>query len=105
MEQSPTESGTGIGREWGRPRIRVSAIAPGPIRGKGERRTCSRVEEDKVRMAASVPLGRLGKPEEIAAAAAFLMSPEAASISGECLTVDGARWLNHDLFQASSSAK
>ncbi|WP_026960740.1 2,4-dienoyl-CoA reductase [Alicyclobacillus herbarius] len=91
--------------EWGRFGIRVNAIAPGPIAGTGGEAHLFPTEADKLRMAASVPLGRLGTPEEIAAAAVFLLSPEAAYISGECLTVDGARWLNHNLFQASSSAK
>jgi len=36
-----------------------------------------------------VPLGRLGKPEDVAAAVAFLASPEAAYITGQVLGVDG----------------
>lgn len=41
-------------------------------------------------MAAGVPVGRLGRPEEVASAAYFLASPEAGYISGEILAVDGA---------------
>lgn len=37
----------------------------------------------------SVPLGRLGTPEEIAALAAFLLSDEASYINGDCITMDG----------------
>ncbi len=42
----------------------------------------------------SVPLGRLGTPEEIAALAAFLLSDEASYINGDCITMDGGQWLN-----------
>ncbi len=46
----------------------------------------------------SVPLGRLGTPEEIAAVASFLLSDEAAYINGACITVDGGQWLNRRPF-------
>jgi len=42
-------------------------------------------------MQREIPLGRFGKPEEIAAAAAFLASPAAAYITGTNVTVDGGR--------------
>jgi NAD(P)-dependent dehydrogenase (short-subunit alcohol dehydrogenase family) len=87
--------------EWGRYQIRVNAIAPGPIAGTGGETQLFPDEAAKQRLAASVPLGRLGEPEEIAHAAAYLMSPYAGYISGECLTVDGARWLNQDLFHGA----
>jgi 3-oxoacyl-[acyl-carrier protein] reductase len=48
-------------------------------------------EEERARFAKSVPLGRMSFPEDIAAAAVFLASDEAAFISGVCLPVDGAR--------------
>jgi NAD(P)-dependent dehydrogenase (short-subunit alcohol dehydrogenase family) len=46
-------------------------------------------EEAKARMAAGIPLGRLGRPEDIAAAAVFLASDEAAFITGVAFPVDG----------------
>ncbi|KHF29914.1 putative 2,4-dienoyl-CoA reductase [Anoxybacillus sp. BCO1] len=46
----------------------------------------------------SVPLGRFGTPEEIAAVASFLLSDAAAYINGECITVDGGQWLNQHPF-------
>ncbi|PYA66182.1 3-ketoacyl-ACP reductase, partial [Serratia marcescens] len=44
-------------------------------------------------IAASVPLGRLGEPEDIAAAMVFLASPAAAYITGQTLVVDGGALL------------
>jgi 3-oxoacyl-[acyl-carrier protein] reductase len=42
-------------------------------------------------MAARVPLGRIGAPEEVAALVAFLAGPDAAYITGECITIAGGR--------------
>lgn len=70
------------------PRIRVNAIAPSltdtPMAG-------GLLKTDAQREAAvgRHPLGRLGKPEDIAAAAAFLLSEDASWITGEVLHVDG----------------
>jgi 3-oxoacyl-[acyl-carrier protein] reductase len=41
-----------------------------------------------------IPLGRLGKPEDIAAAVAFLASPQAAYITGTTLHVNGGMYMN-----------
>jgi 3-oxoacyl-[acyl-carrier protein] reductase len=63
--------------------IRVNCIAPGPIEGTMiPRQNWSQVAE-------RVPLGRLGRPEEIAAAARFLCSSDAAFITGHILDVNG----------------
>ena len=42
----------------------------------------------------SVPLGRIGTPEEIADLATFMMSNKASYMNGECVTLDGGQWLN-----------
>jgi 3-oxoacyl-[acyl-carrier protein] reductase len=42
-------------------------------------------------MAAKVPVGRIGTPEEIAALVAFLAGPDAGYITGECITIAGGR--------------
>lgn len=81
--------------EWGRKYgFRVNAIAPGPIERTGGADKLWESEEAARRTLASVPLGRLGTPEEIAALAAFLLSDDAAYINGECITMDGGQWLN-----------
>ncbi|MTH53105.1 2,4-dienoyl-CoA reductase [Bacillus mangrovi] len=81
--------------EWGsRYGIRVNAIAPGPIERTGGADKLFQSEEAAARTLNSVPLKRLGTPEEIAGVAAFLMSDEAAYINGECITMDGGQWLN-----------
>ncbi|RAK23177.1 NAD(P)-dependent dehydrogenase (short-subunit alcohol dehydrogenase family) [Anoxybacillus vitaminiphilus] len=81
--------------EWGRKYgFRVNAIAPGPIERTGGAERLWQSEEAAQRTLNSVPLGRLGTPEEIAALASFLLSDEAAYINGECITIDGGQWLN-----------
>lgn len=73
-------------RELGRKGITVNAIAPGFIATEMVAAMPENVIEN---MKAKVPVGRLGKPEEIAAAYAFLASDDAAYINGTVLSVDG----------------
>ncbi|MFZ3589459.1 2,4-dienoyl-CoA reductase [Bacillus sp. DJP31] len=81
--------------EWGRKYgIRVNAIAPGPIERTGGAEKLWESEEAAKRTIQSVPLGRLGTPEEIAGLAAYIFSDEAGYINGECITMDGGQWLN-----------
>lgn len=81
--------------EWGHKYgIRTNAIAPGPIERTGGADKLWESEEAAKRTLASVPLRRLGTPEEIAGLAAYLFSDEAAYINGECITMDGGQWLN-----------
>ncbi len=70
--------------------VRVNAVAPGPTNtGMLDRFTGT--EENKAALASGVPLGRVGKPEEIAAAVLFIGSPSASFITGQILTVDGGK--------------
>jgi len=85
--------------EWGsKYGIRVNAIAPGPIERTGGAERLWESEEAAKRTINSVPLGRLGTPEEIASLASFLLSNDAGYINGECITMDGAQWLNKHPF-------
>ena len=72
--------------------IRVNAISPGPIDTPiMDLQAPTKEGADQVRasFAAAVPFGRLGRPEEIAAAALFLASDEASFVAGVDLPVDG----------------
>lgn len=81
--------------EWGsKYGIRVNCIAPGPIEQTGGVEKLILNEQMHKRVLASIPARRFGKLEEIAGAAAFLFSPEAEFINGECLTVDGGQWMS-----------
>ena len=85
--------------EWGsKYGIRVNAIAPGPIERTGGAEKLFESEKDIERTIDSVPLKRLGKPEEIAGLAYFILSNEAAYINGEVITMDGGQWLNKSPF-------
>lgn len=74
--------------EWARYHIRVNAISPGPVMTPLQRKA---YPNEKLLCARNraVPLGRHGKPEEIASAAVFLASDDAAYLTGEEITVDG----------------
>lgn len=75
--------------EWGAHGIRVNAIAPGPI---ADTEGISRLvpdEKTEKALVASVPLGRYGTKEEIAAVASWLCSDAAAYITGAIVPVDG----------------
>ncbi|MEU1803375.1 SDR family oxidoreductase [Streptomyces sp. NPDC019937] len=73
------------------PGVRVNAIAPAVVKTKFATRL---YEGREAEAAAAYPLGRLGVPEDIGGAAAFLTSEQAAWITGQTLVVDGGVFLN-----------
>ena len=68
------------------PGVRVNAIAPGLVRTDFARTLW---EGREATLAAHIPLGRIGEPDDIATAALFLASPAASWITGQVLVVDG----------------
>lgn len=79
--------------EWGGDGVRVNAVAPWYIR---TRRTSAVLADpdylDDVLL--RTPMARIGEPEEVAAAVAFLCLPAAGYVTGECIAVDGG-FLRH----------
>lgn len=73
--------------EWTPMGIRTNAVVPGWVRTRGE--SAFYDEEHLDTVAAMLPMGRFGSAEDIAAAVAFLSSPQAAYVSGSFLAVDG----------------
>ena len=69
-------------------RIRVNAVSPGAIRTRMSEALLAN-PAGLQRFLASIPLGRIGEPDDIAAAALFLASDESAYITGTELVVDG----------------
>jgi NAD(P)-dependent dehydrogenase (short-subunit alcohol dehydrogenase family) len=84
--------------EWAGHGIRANCICPGPTDTEGAGQALWPTEEDRARVAATVPLGRLATPEEVAVWAAALCSSYAGYITGETLTIDGGHWLEQESY-------
>jgi NAD(P)-dependent dehydrogenase (short-subunit alcohol dehydrogenase family) len=74
--------------------IRVNAICPGTVHtpfveGYLARNFPDTADEVRQQLHARQPIGRMGRPDEIAAAALYLASEEAAFVTGSCLVIDG----------------
>ena len=66
--------------------IRVNAVAPGFIATEMTNKIPEKLREEMVR---SIPLGRMGEPDDVAAVVSFLTSPAAGYITGQVIVVDG----------------
>ena len=71
--------------------VRVNVIAPGVIATPATTEALGGIPGYTEAVAGGVPMNRLGRPEEVAAAAAFLLSDEAGYITAVCLSVDGGK--------------
>jgi 3-oxoacyl-[acyl-carrier protein] reductase len=79
-----------LAREYASRGITVNAIAPGFIETD---MTAGLNEKARAGILEQTPVGRIGKPEEVAAAAVFLASDEAAYVTGQVLRVNGGMYL------------
>ena len=75
-----------LARKWCRYKINVNGIAPGYFSTKMSRYL---IEHRRDALMRSIPMGRLGEPDEIKGVAVFLASPAADYITGQILAVDG----------------
>ncbi|MET0190587.1 MAG: SDR family oxidoreductase [Pseudonocardia sediminis] len=75
-----------LARDLGPRRITVNAIAPGPFPSKMMRATLEAAGDE---IAATSPLGRIGRPSDVAGATIFLSSPAGAYVTGAVIPVDG----------------
>jgi len=78
----------GLTRQFARelaPRVRVNAVAPAAVRTK----FAAALLENEEQLREAYPLARIGEPEDIAGPATFLLSRDAAGITGQCLVIDG----------------
>jgi 3-oxoacyl-[acyl-carrier protein] reductase len=80
-----------LARELGSRNITVNAVAPGFI---DTDMTRALSDEQRQTLSKQIPLNRLGNPDEVAYAVAFLASPQAAYITGETLHVNGGMYMN-----------
>ena len=80
-----------LARELGSRNVTVNCVAPGLIDTD-----MTKVLDDKQReaLASNIPLGRLGLPEEVAAAVGFLASPAAAYVTGTTIHVNGGMYMD-----------
>ncbi len=80
--------------------IRVNAVCPGPIGGTGMTSPVERAAPERYEdLWRGVPLGRAGRPEEVAAVITFLLSEDASYVNGVMLPVDGGANASSGLFQ------
>ncbi|MFV0463059.1 MAG: SDR family oxidoreductase [Nostocoides sp.] len=87
-----------LGAEWGPHGIRVNALAPGwmPVGGTD---FLAGDDRSRQRLIDAIPVKRLLQPEETARAMAYLLSPDAAYVTGEVLTIDGGHHLSKGLYE------
>ncbi len=79
-----------LAREFA-PAIRINGVAPGPVDTPMVSVDCMSAE--MIARETAIPAGRLGRPEEIAAAVLFLVSPQASFFHGQMLGANGGAWM------------
>jgi NAD(P)-dependent dehydrogenase (short-subunit alcohol dehydrogenase family) len=79
--------------EWSRFGIRVNAIAPGPFPTESSWSQLVSSPRDEEQLRRAHPMKRFGRPDELADLAVYMISPQSEYINGECVVIDGGRWL------------
>jgi NAD(P)-dependent dehydrogenase (short-subunit alcohol dehydrogenase family) len=80
-----------LARELGPLGIRINGIAPGPTDTAALHGNATREQLDAI--LGSMPIARLGTPNDLTGAVLFLLSDEARWITGHVLNVDGGQWM------------
>jgi NAD(P)-dependent dehydrogenase (short-subunit alcohol dehydrogenase family) len=88
MNAATTAVTKALANRYGKHGIRINALAPGPIESE---RWATMSSSAAAPSAATIPMGRLGRAEEIASATVFLASDLASFVNGTLLAVDGGR--------------
>lgn len=84
---------TGLGREWATTGVRVNAVGPGPVHTPLTEPILDKTPGLRESWVASVPLGRIGEPEDLAGIFVYLASPASKWVTGRSFYIDGG-WLD-----------
>lgn len=79
-----------LAKEFASRGIRVNAVAPGFIATEMTNKIPEKIRDEMIK---SIPLGRMGQPEDVAAVVSFLTSPAAEYITGQVIVVDGGMYI------------
>lgn len=91
--------------EWAPYGIRVNAVSPGPVHTEGTDAQLWTSPEVVDAVTRTVPLGRFGTPEEIAAGVAYLVGPDGGYVTGQILTIDGGQSLGMGLMRLAPTPR
>ena len=80
-----------LAREFAPRGVCVNAVTPGYI--ETDMTAAELPPEQREKLLAQIPLGRIGTPEDVAGVVAFLAGPEGGYITGEVLKVNGGLWM------------
>lgn len=83
---------TGLGREWAATGVRVNAVGPGPVYTPLTEPILDNTPGLREKWVASVPLGRIGQPDDLAGIFVYLASPASGWVTGRSFYIDGG-WL------------